>query len=496
MSNDLIVFNNCLAPPEPKQSRKFVHPLTDHGNAQMFIRLFRGQIKYVEGLGVFAAWNGYRWLREDMGGKEELSRYVKRFLLERYALARSETALFTLNNEPVSPEDALKWAKRSSSQSRIRAMLELVKSFPRVRISQAKLDADPLLVGVANGVLDLVTGTLIQNTPDLLITRYARAKFIPDATAPMFLKYMHEVCMGRQELVDFVQEILGYSLSGLTKEQAFFLLLGAGANGKSTLIDTVFHLLGDYAKGLPSHSFIKSESRAIRNDFAPLPGVRLASCSEVNIGKSFDESMLKRSTGGDVMTARFIGKEFFDFHLSAKFFFSVNTLPRVVGADNGIYRRLVVLPFDGNFEKTMDRELPEKLKGEINGILAWALDGFQRWHKRGHLIKPDCVAEACKAYRAEMDTVQSFLDDACHIDPNATTPLSSLFEAYQQWAKGALVDPANKHLFGTLMGQKGFRKFKSGSWLWKGVALKSATPTTPNTVFASLSQPVQAGPTQ
>jgi putative DNA primase/helicase len=375
-------------------------------------------------------------------------------------------------------------------------MLEFVKGFPGVRISQAELDSDPLLLGVANGVLNLLTGQLVPNSPDLLITRYARAKFIPDAKAPMFMKYMQEVCMGRQELVDFVQEILGYSLSGLTKEQAFFLLLGAGANGKSTLVDTQFHLLGDYAKGLPAHTFIKSESRAIRNDLARLPGVRFAPCAEVNTGKSLDESMVKRSTGGDVMTARFIGKEFFDFHLSAKFFFSVNTLPRVVGADNGIYRRLVVLPFDGNFEKTMDTELPEKLKGEIDGILTWALKGFQRWHKRGHLIKPDCVVEACKAYRAEMDTVQSFLDDACHIDPKATTPLSTLYEAYQQWAKGTLVDPANKHLFGTLMGQKGFRKEKSGSWRWKGVALKSATSAAPNTLFAGLSQPAQAGPTQ
>ncbi len=238
MGTDLNVFGNCLAPPEPKQSAQFVYPLTDHGNAQMFARMFHGRIKFVAGQEIFMIWNSYRWLREDMGGKAELSRCVKKFLLARYAEAKLKKDLYTLIGEPVLPEDALKWAKQSSSHGRVKGMLEFVKGFPGVRISQAELDSDPLLLGVANGVLNLLTGQLVPNSPDLLITRYARAKFIPDAKAPMFMKYMQEVCMGRQELVDFVQEILGYSLSGLTKEQAFFLLLGAGANGKSTLVDT------------------------------------------------------------------------------------------------------------------------------------------------------------------------------------------------------------------------------------------------------------------
>lgn len=477
-------------------ARQFIYPLTDHGNAQMFVRLFYGLVKFVEGLCIFIVWNGFRWLREDMGGKADLMRIVKKFLLQLYAQAKLKKSLYTLNGECVSPDDATKWAKQSSSHGRVKAMLEFVKGFPGVRVSQVELDSNPYLLGVANGVLNLLTGQLVPNTPKLLITRYARAMYNPKARPVKFLEYINQVCMGRQDLVDFVQEVLGYSLSGLTKEQAFFILLGTGANGKSTLVETFFHLLGDYAKGLPAHTFIKSESRAIRNDLARLPGVRFAPCAEVNTGKSLDESAVKRTTGGDVITARFIGREYFDFHLVAKFFFSVNTLPRVVGADNGIYRRLVVIPFDGNFEKTMDKELPEKLKGEIDGILTWALKGFQRWHKRGYLVKPDCVIDACKAYRAEMDTVQSFLDDACQIDPKATTPLSTLYDAYQQWAKGALVDPANKHLFGTLLGQKGFRKAKSGTWRWQGIALKSAPQASPNTLFAGLSQPAQAGPTQ
>jgi len=476
--------------------RQFVRPLTDMGNAMMFAKLFSGLVLYVFEFGQFIVWDpcSKKWLREENGGCVALSRLTNSFLDARYAEARSDNYLYTVNDEALSQGEVLKWAKSSSQHSRIKAMLELVKFMENVCVFQSALDADKLKLGVDNGVLDLVTGALKENKPEYLITRYTRAASNPDAEAPAFMKYIHEVCMGRQDLVDFVQEVLGYALSGLTKERVFFILLGAGTNGKSTLVETFYHLMGDYARSMPSHAFIKSESRAIRNDLARLPGIRFAPCAEINTGKYLDESLVKRVTGNDVITARFIGKEFFDFHIIAKFFYSVNTLPRVVGADNGIYNRLVVLPFDGDFEKRKDGDLGEKLEAEIDGILAWAVTGFQRWHKRTKLVKPDCVIEASKAYRAEMDTVQSFLDDMCIRDENATTPLGPFFEAYQQWAKGALAQPANLHLFGTLMGQKGFKKVKSGSWRWKGVALKAAATATGPSVFGAPTAPSPTAP--
>lgn len=336
------------------EKRQFVFPLTEMGNAQMFVNMFRGLVFYVFEFGQFIVWDPYRkkWLREENGGRVQLSRLIKRFIMARYAEARSKNYLHTINDEALSQDDVLKWAKASSKRSLIMAMLNLVKNMPRVCIFQSALDADKRKLGSDNGVLDLVTGTLEENKPGYLITRYARAAFNPEAEAPAFMKYIHEVCMGQQDLVDFVQEALGYALSGLTKERVFFILLGAGTNGKSTLVETFYHLMGDYARSMPSHAFIKSESRAIRNDLARLPGIRFAPCAEVNTGKYLDESLVKRVTGNDVITARFIGKEFFDFHIIAKFFYSVNTLPRVIGADNAIYNRLIVLPFDGNFEKT------------------------------------------------------------------------------------------------------------------------------------------------
>jgi putative DNA primase/helicase len=454
----------------------FVYSHTHLGLAQMFHRRFGPYLRFDHESGQWIVWyvREKRWLTGRLASRE-MMRFVKKLVTELYCLAQSHRPLRTRNGETVTQEEALAWAKSASQKNCQKAMLEMVRDLPGVRVSKAELDSDPCLLGVANGVLDLLTGTLIENRPDLLITRYTNAAYRPDAEAPIFQRFMGQICLDRQDLVEFHQEVLGYALSGLIKEHAFFLLLGTGANGKSTLVEVFLHLLGDYGIGMPSHAFLKSNSRAIRNDLARLPGVRFAPCAEVNTGMSLDESTVKRVTGGDVMTARFIGKEYFDFHPSAKFFLSVNTLPKVTGADNGIYRRLVVVPFDGDFQDTMDRNLPEKLKDEIDGILAWAVQGFLRWQARGHLVKPQCVIDACAAYRAEMDTVQAFLDDMCSTgDSDALTPLGVLYESYRQWAKGSLVEPASLHLFGTLMGQKGFKKVKSGTWRWKGVALKTA----------------------
>jgi len=469
---------------------QFVYPLTDLGNKEMFYRLFKNTFHYDQESGGWIVWHPRKkcWLT-GKSASEMMHRLVKKLITELYRHAQSRRPLRTRNGETVALDEALDWAKTLSEKGRQKAMLELVREQLGVRVSKAELDQDPHLLGVPNGVVDMRTETLIENRPELLITRYARAAYRPDAEAPIFLQFMSQICLGRQDLIDYLQEVLGYSLSGFIKEHAFFLLVGTGANGKSTLIETFLHLLGEYGIGMPSHAFLKSNSRAIRNDIARLPGVRFAPCAEVNTGMSLDESMVKRATGGDVMTARFIGKDYFDLHPNAKFFLSVNTLPKITGADNGIYRRLKVLPFDGNFKDSMDKDLPEKLKAEIDGILNWAVAGFRRWYERGELVEPQCVVDACAAYRAEMDTVQSFLDECCILDPKASTSLGVLYEAYLQWGKGLLTEPAKKHLFSALMGQKGFKKVKSGDWRWKGITLKAAPPAAETSVFGAPAAP-------
>lgn len=468
----MAIFGNAVVGQEPKP--QFVYPHTDMGNALLLLRLFGKNIRWDEERGGWSVWAQMRWFTGRLA-RRELMRLIKKFLTKLYSQAKSPVPLRTRNGEPVSLEAALKHAESSSQRSRIMAMLELVKEMPGVRISRLEFDLSPYLLGVANGVVDMMKASLVANDPKELITRYTRASYFKKAPAPEFMKFLCSICLGREDLMDFLQEVVGYTLSGSAKEEAFFLLVGTGANGKSTFVETILYLIGDYGIGMPGNAFIKSNSRAMRNDLARLPGTRMATCAEANTGMSFDEAMVQRATGADTMTARFMGEEFFDFRSTTKFFLSVNTLPKITGASNGIFRRFIVIPFDGDFRDSMDRDLPEKLKGEIDGILAWAVQGFQRWHKRGHLEQPACVIEASAAYRAEMDTVQTFLNACCTQAPDASTALTTLFDAYQKWGEERLVDTVGKHLFGTLMVQKGFKKKKSGTWSWKGVALK-ATP--------------------
>jgi putative DNA primase/helicase len=485
------IFGNPINGQEQKS--QFVYPLTDLGNAHLFFRLSGKHVHWEDERGAWLANDGTRWLN-GTSARRLVMKFFKKLVTRLYRQAKSNRSLRTRNGETVTPDEALQWAKSTSQNGRKKAILELVRDMPGVRISTAALDPNPFLLGVKNGVLDLRTATLIENHPEMLITRYANAAYRQDAEAPIFLGFMDQICLGRQDLVDYIQKTLGYCLSGLIKTHAFFFLVGIGANGKTTLVEAFLQMLGGYGVGMPSHAFLNSNSRAVRNDLARLPGARFAPCAEVNTGMILDESMVKRATGGDVMTARFIGKEFFDFHPVAKFFFSVNTMPTVLGADNGIYRRIVVIPFDGNFETNMDVDLPEKLKAESDGILAWAVQGFLQWQKNKKLAKPPCIVKACASYRGEMDTLQAFLDECCTLEPDAVTPVGNLHHEYLQWAKGSGVDPVRLHLFGRLMVQKRFKKIQSGGWKWKGVKIKAAAPDAETSIFGGPATPSATSP--
>lgn len=466
----LNLFNGDATPSEPEPEGpkgEFIWPLNDMGNAERFAQLLKGKAFFVFETGRWIVWRKKRWTSK---GQAVMAKQ-KRVIAKLYKEARSGKKLFTIYGEPVDPADVLTWAKKSSSRGKLKAMLELAKDLPGMSISQEQLDATPYLLGVANGVLDLRTGALRENRPEDLITKYSPIRYNPEAPCPAFRKFISEVADGRDDLVAFLQEVVGYILSGLTKEQAFFLLFGKGANGKSTFVELLAQLLGDYAVGMPGHSFVMSESRAIRNDLARLVSMRLASSVEINTARKLDEALVKRITGNDLITARFLGKEFFDFRPVAKFVFSLNTLPIVTGADEGIFRRLVVVPFDADFSDRLDRDLPEKLAQELEGILVWALEGFQRWHQRGHLVKPACVLEAGKQYRENMDTVQAFIDDECILEATASEGLGALYKAYSEWCIGNCITPKGKMLFTTLMHQKGFKKRKSGGWIWEGIRL-------------------------
>jgi len=453
------------APPE----LLVVQPLTDVGNAEILAEIAGERLRYNQDEGCWLAFDGKVW-RND---RRELHRLYRRIIAHRYAVARSGKSLVTTEGQEITAAEAFAWANTTASNGRIKALLEVASSMPAFAVRAEDFDTDRWLLNCRNGTLDLRTGELRKHRAEDLITRITKANFDPKAACPRFRAFISQIALRRKGLEVYIQGALGYSLSGSVQEQVLFVLVGKGANGKSTLIDVFFDVLGSYAKTTPAHTFVKSESRAIRNDLARLKGARFVSAVEINMGKKLDEALTKRLTGGDRITARFLGKEFFEFLPEAKFFLAVNVNPEVSGADDGIYRRLRIVPFDASFAlEEMDKDLPNKLKEERDGILAWAFEGFQRWQANGRLIEPECVTEACEGFREMMDTTQAFLDDCTDEDPTGRVPVGSLHDAYLAWAKASCVEPAGKNNFGKLVRQNGLKQSRvDRARYWTGVKL-------------------------
>ncbi len=462
-------------PPAPQQEQAslpplVIQPLTDHGNARMLEKCFGPRLKCVEETREFLVYDGKRWAPSN----KALAKMVRVVGIMRYKEAKYAGPIVTTTGEVLEPKEVLKWANKTMNKGRLQAMKDVAASLPGIAASIADFDRHDWLLNLRNGTLDLETGKLRRHEPKDRLTQIANANYDPNATCPLWLAFLQQIALGQSALIRFLQMVVGYVLSGVVTEQVLFLLVGKGANGKSTFLEVIFEIMGEYSKTTPGHTFIKSESRAIRNDLARLKGARYVSAVEINMGKALDEALVKRLTGGDRIAARFIGKEFFEFFPQAKFFLAVNTFPHVSGADDGIFRRIVVVPFQASFTgDQIDKHLGEKLKAERDGIMAWAVEGFKMWQESGTLEIPTVVQTASSDFRAEMDVLAEFQEDRCEKGPDFRVPVAEVFDAYLGWAKAATQDAMGKKTFGMLMRQKGHRQVKSGSTrYWTGLRLR------------------------
>ena len=454
---------NDVAP----EQQMTIYSLDEIGNAVMFASIIRSKIRFCEDLSAWRVWNGKNWAKDDA----TLWLHARLIARIRFRQAKSKYNLMTTNGIAVTKNEVLKWAKKSASKSGIKAMLDVASKLPKMTASLKDLDKDIFLFNCQNGTVDLRTGVLKKHDLNDMLTHLSNASYIPGSPCPAWLKFIDEITLGNSELQKYLQEVLGYCLSGSVKEQVMFILVGKGANGKSTFLDAFINVLGTYAKTTPAHTFVNSESRALRNDLARLAGARFVSAVEINTGKKLDEALVKGLTGGDRITSRFLGKEYFEYIPQAKFFLAVNVFPEVSGSDDGIYRRLRVIPFEAAFAPhQMDKDLPNKLRREAEGILAWAIEGFKRWYERGSLLEPELVTDASMDFREQMDAVGSFLGDSCVLDSGASVQVGSLHDAYIEWANRNAVEPISKKLFGILVRQKGYKQKKSGKTRsWKGL---------------------------
>jgi putative DNA primase/helicase len=275
-----------------------------------------------------------------------------------------------------------------------------------------------------------------------------------------------------KRLIGFLQRAIGYSLTGETREQCLFVLHGSGANGKSTFLEVLQTLLGDYAQSTPSASLLaKDRHDGIPNDIARLRGARLVTAVEIGQGRRLNEELMKRLTGQDTITARFLHAEFFDFRAEFKLFIACNHLPTITGTDHAIWRRIRLIPFTVTIPETeQDKDLPAKLQAELPGILAWAVRGCLAWQREG-LGTPEEVKQATAGYRASMDQIGRFIEECCLVSQQVRIKASELYEAYKKWCDANGEQAATLSAFGHYLEEQGFAKHKIGT-IWRlGIGL-------------------------
>ena len=271
-------------------------------------------------------------------------------------------------------------------------------------ITPGVLDRHKLLLNTPGGVVDLKTFTVTPNDPGNYITKATAVSYKPGAKCPLWLKFLDDIFAGDRELIRYVQKAVGYSLSGLTDEQCAFILYGNGRNGKSTWIDIIRYICGDYATNIqPETLMTRTQQGAANSDIARLKGARFVTSVEPNEGVRLNEGLLKQLTGDDVVTARKLYGDEFEFKPEFKLWMATNHRPVIRGTDTGIWRRIHLIPFTVQIpEEQVDKKLKDKLLCEAEGILCWCVEGMRLYHEEG-LKKPASVCRATEEYRKEKD---------------------------------------------------------------------------------------------
>jgi putative DNA primase/helicase len=313
-------FNPATPSIPPSREQPRAHTLTELGNAEALVDLHASGLIHVKERRRWHVWNGGRWRPDLTGEVERRAKDVARELLRR---SSEETD----HDERVR---LAKWALQSSTDRGVRAMLNLASTEPEVVLPADALDRDPFLLACANGTLDLRTGELREAAPDDLITLGTDVTYDIDAGCPRWLEFLHEVFNGDEDLIAFLKRAIGYSLTGDTREHVLFVLHGAGANGKTTLVEMVQRLAGDFAQTTPFDTFVRVRGgHGTRNDLARLHQARVAIAAESGEDRRLDEATVKLVTGGDTIAARFLYGEFFDYQPRFKVWLVTNHRPRV-----------------------------------------------------------------------------------------------------------------------------------------------------------------------
>lgn len=440
---------------------------SDMGNAEFFAAVFRDRLRFDHLRQRWLLYRGHWWSSDVDGELMRLAKQAVRFRLKNAV---------NVADDDKRQEEA-RWAMHSESLPRLEAMVKLARSERPIADDGSNWDSNPWLLGVSNGVVDLRTGNLRPSTPDDRITLHTDVSFDPNVQCPRWTRCITEVFDGDPYLISYIERAVGYSLTGETSEQCCFCCHGDGANGKSTFLNAIRHVLGTYAGNLPFSAFELTARSTISNDVATLPGKRVVTAIETDESARLNEARIKALTGGDIVTARPLYREYFDFKPVAKFWLAFNHRPVVSDDSHGFWRRIHNIPFLRRFDPHGDPALQETLRAEAPGILAWAVRGCLEWQKQG-LNPPAAVQQATRAYRASSDPLREFLADRYILHSNARVTVAELWSTYCAWIADVGEVALQRKEFTRRLEARGLRKERHGhsrAWTWLGIRLKTDT---------------------
>ncbi len=395
---------------------------TDIANARRFAEQHREDVRFTPERGWYV-WDGRRWAVDEKSIRvQELAKRTAMSIFDEVKNARDRNEMFA-------------HAKRSQSRRAIEAMLWLARSEAGIPARVTDFDANGWLLNVGNGAVNLRTGELQRHDRKDLISNLTPVNFEPGAEYELWDSFLRRVTDRNEDLYNYLRRFVGYLLVADVSDQSLHFLHGTGANGKSVFCEVLQRLLGDYAITVSPDLIMLRRHGGIPNDVARLRGVRAALMNETSQGSRFDEAKLKDLTGGDTLSARFLHHEFFDFAPTHRLVIRGNHKPAINGTDEGIWRRLRLVPFTVSIPPDeQDRSLLQKLQAELPGILQWALAGCLEWQRNG-LKPPPIVTEAVNSYRNESDTLGRFIEECCEVRNLAQVKARVLYQRYQQFCE-------------------------------------------------------------
>ncbi|MCF3174771.1 hypothetical protein IPZ61_15745 [Streptomyces sioyaensis] len=438
---------------------------TDAMNAHALVAWSDGRIKYAPGLG-FYVWNGRTWARSEVKVRQEIHRMGAALVLA----------------------GKVKEARGFTMTTRINDLMTELRSVPTVYVEASDFDNRPDLLSFRNGTVNLRTGRLRPHDKADMLTYCLEIEYDPMAKCPRWEQFMTEVFPDNVDLVPYMQRLCGYGITGYTDEQCFAVFWGKGANGKSVLTDTLSSVFRTISKTTPFATFEEKANGGIPNDIAALRGSRLVMASEGESGKPMSEAVLKRVTGKDMIAARFLRQEFFEFKPSFLLMLATNHKPKFRGQDEGLWRRVKMIPFTRYFAPhERDYSLDKKLEAEAKGIAAWAVRGAVQWFAEG-LQDPDSISAATKEYKETSDALAGFFPGMLVKDDAARMDGSEAFNSYLDWCEAENL-PAKerwtRRAFYGAMEERGITRTRTAKGMaLVGIRLPSATSKTGPGIFA------------